>query len=279
MSSILINVLLVFGFSALGFIKFMRIVRRNPAANLDNIHRHLPFLLPVVAVGGTVAIVLIIGGYFHGVRWHMPMWLQLIHTRLVWLIVLPMLAFLVSMTTAAAFRERHRERWKLLPACVLLFCTIFYLQWRDLRPIAHLLSSYAVRGEIVLQTSSSSCAAAAAANIVQQFGMLKSERDMAELFGTTASGTSAARVIRGMRKLGILATDVYRKDCDPFNVTVPAMLFVDHPATGPNSHAVAMMDNTDGLVTIWDPLGGPTRMRPETLLRVWHGFALEFRKE
>jgi len=114
---------------------------------------------------------------------------------------------------------------------------------------------------------------------VQQFGMLKSERDMAELFGTTASGTSAARVIRGMRKLGILATDVYRKDCDPFNVTVPAMLFVDHPATGPNSHAVAMMDNTDGLVTIWDPLGGPTRMRPETLLRVWHGFALEFRKE
>jgi ABC-type bacteriocin/lantibiotic exporter with double-glycine peptidase domain len=55
---------------------------------------------------------------------------------------------------------------------------------------------------VVPQTSGQSCGAAAGANVARWFGLRRSERDMASLFGTSV-GTSAAQVIYGLRELGI----------------------------------------------------------------------------
>ena len=56
------------------------------------------------------------------------------------------------------------------------------------------------------------------------------------------------------------------------------MLFIDHPATGPESHAVAALarhDYPDRLV-IWDPLVGARVFTCDLLAIVWGGHGISF---
>jgi hypothetical protein len=51
-----------------------------------------------------------------------------------------------------------------------------------------------------------------------------------------------------------------------------AMLFIDHPTAGPESHAVARFAHA-GTVEVWDPLTGSPISAP-SLARNWHGRAV-----
>ena len=54
--------------------------------------------------------------------------------------------------------------------------------------------------------------------------------------------------------------------------------FVDHPATGTESHAVVFAAVHDGKAEILDPLFGRVWMKPDQLGQIWHGKALEVQK-
>ena len=53
------------------------------------------------------------------------------------------------------------------------------------------------------------------------------------------------------------------------------MIFVDHPMTGPESHAVALMATGPKRVEVWDPLWGKRLWSRQELAQRWHGFAIE----
>jgi hypothetical protein len=98
---------------------------------------------------------------------------------------------------------------------------------------------------------------------------------MAILMSTTELGTSVGQIVVGMRKLGIHGRKVVVGAAA--DLTPPAMLFVDHEATGPESHAVALMSNSEGVLHVVDPLVGSLRIAPSVLKKTWTGRAIEFR--
>ena len=55
------------------------------------------------------------------------------------------------------------------------------------------------------------------------------------------------------------------------------MIFIDHPAAGDESHAVAYMGINKGKAEIWDPLEGKRYLDVRQLKKIWHGRGIEFR--
>ena len=254
-----------------------RLRTRTPGLTLENALRHAPALGWLVAslLLAILAFMLLCSSPV--TAWRFPVWWAFYNETLVWGMLLFLCTFGFSLTVGLAFGTRHAERWKVVAAGVLVVLALQGMQWQYSHPVAPYLTSVLTPDGMVLQSSGSSCAAASGANIVQVFGLAKSERDMAELFGTTTyTGTSVAQVIYGMRHLGITAQKVEIMPGDLARLATPAMLFVDHPLAGPEAHAVAYMGWEQGQAAIWDPLSGKTWLSQQALARIWHGRGLTF---
>ena len=103
---------------------------------------------------------------------------------------------------------------------------------------------------------------------------------MARLMGTSMLGSSAAQIVIGMEAAGLSARKVQVADSDHEGLSPPAMLFVDNPFTGPESHAVALLEIEEGRALIWDPLTGAMMdLSKEESRRFWRGRAIEFRND
>jgi hypothetical protein len=61
-----------------------------------------------------------------------------------------------------------------------------------------------------------------------------------------------------------------------YRLKVPAMIFIDHPSAGEESHAVAYMGNHLDSAEIWDPLEGKRFVTSQQLKKIWHGRGIEF---
>jgi hypothetical protein len=211
--------------------------------------------------------------------WDLPLWLQYHYTALTWGGILAILAFVFSLASAVALRKQHRERWKIVIVGILLISVIQVIQWNYTRPIAPGLKDIVATSGTVMQTSNASCAAASGASIVHTFGMQKTEKQMAELFGTTVGGTSGAQVINGMREIGFSCNKVKVLEFNPEKLNAPAMLFIDNQFTGPESHAVAYMGFNQDKAEILDPLEGRRLLSKNELAKIWHGQGIEFSLE
>lgn len=210
--------------------------------------------------------------------WNLPLWLQYYYAALTWGGIIAIFTFVFSLASAVAMRTQHRKRWKIVIAGILLIFVIQLVQWNYTRPIAPRLKDIVATSGTVMQTSNASCAAASGASIVRTFGMQKTEKQMAELFGTTVGGTSGAQVIYGMRKIGFSCNKVQVSESNPEKLTAPAMLFVDNQFTGPESHAVAYMGFNKDKAEIFDPLEGRRLLSKNELAKIWHGRGIEFRR-
>lgn len=210
--------------------------------------------------------------------WNLPLWLQYYYAALTWGGIIAIFTFVFSFASAVAMRTQHRKRWKIVIAGILLIFVIQLVQWNYTRPIAPRLKDIVATSGTVMQTSNASCAAASGASIVRTFGMQKTEKQMAELFGTTVGGTSGAQVIYRMRKIGFSCNKVKVSESDPEKLTAPAMLFVDNQFTGPESHAVAYMGFNKDKAEIFDPLEGRRLLSKNELAKIWHGRGIEFRR-
>ena len=78
--------------------------------------------------------------------------------------------------------------------------------------------------------------------------------------------------------MGLHREKVVARDGDVGHLTVPAMLFIDHPQAGPESHAVALMEADGGQAVFWDPLHGREQRSFEALRAIWHGRAVLCRR-
>jgi hypothetical protein len=144
----------------------------------------------------------------------------------------------------------------------------------------NLASDVKFHGQVLLQTSGSTCAPASGANVAGLLGFQYSERDMCRLMQTRISGTSPAAILRGMRAAGL---DGMRFEVQPVRldtIPLPAILLVDHPRAGPESHAVTAVrfHQKELLLEIWDPLVGRQMMTQADLEKIWRGRGLAFKK-
>ncbi len=271
-----LNVLLVFGLAGLGALEARRLARKRDGLDLDNVTRRAPYLY---AVAGEV--VLFLGAlfslqYFPRLWWKLPLLLEYVFTCLTWGSVLALFSFLAGLSAAVAFHSGHRERHKLVLAGVLLVAVVQVAQWLYTRPVAPELTHKITSAGIILQSSPVSCAAASAANMARRLGVQATERQMAEALGTTAlGGTSASQVVYGMADLGFSCRRAKVAPGKVATLKLPAMIFVDHPMTGPESHAAALMAAGAKRVEVWDPLWGKRLWSHEELGQRWHGFAIE----
>jgi hypothetical protein len=274
---IYLNIILLILFVFTGFMESRRLFRRDPDLDMKTALKRAPYLYVLIPV----SIILLVVANINRPHliWNLPLWLQYHYTALNWGAILAIFSFIFSLASAIAFRTGHRERWKLVIAGVLLIGVVQAMQWSYTRPIAPLLKDVFGSSGLVFQSYNSSCAAASGASIARTFGLEKTEKEMAELFGTTMGGTSGAQVIYGMRKIGFACNKVEILDCDPQKLQAPAMIFIDNQFTGPESHAAAYLGLDTGKAEIWDPLEGKRLLRKNELRKIWHGRGIEIRRD
>ena len=269
-----LNILLILLFAALAIVEYRRLIVRDPSLNMKTVLTRAPYLYVLIPL----SLILLVVANLNRPRliWNLPLWLQYHYTALTWGGILAIFTFIFSLASAVAIRTRHRERWKIIIAGILLIFVIQIIQWNYTRPIAPRLKDIVATSGTVMQTSNASCAAASGASIVRTFDMQKTEKQMAELFGTTVGGTSGAQVIYGMRELGFSCNKVEVSDSNPENLSAPAMIFIDNQFTGPESHAVAYMGFNKDKAEIFDPLEGRRFLSKNQLAKIWHGRGIEF---
>jgi hypothetical protein len=147
---------------------------------------------------------------FPTISGRLPLWLERHRELALWALTLAMLALGVA-------RVGPRRITRALPCVLVLIVLHAALSW----PMASGLPDVRPDGQVV-QSRSWSSVPAAAANFLQLYGIDASERDMADLFGTTIRGTSPVGVIDGLARLGM------RCDVEPFAHGfrfAPALLF------------------------------------------------------
>ena len=268
------NLLVILLFILLGFLECKRLIAKNPSLEVNWVLKKAPYLYVLIPL----SVILFIAASLNRpyLTWDLPLWLQYHYTALTWGAIIAMFAFTFSLASLLAFLTNHRERWKIVIAGALFIGVVQIMQWNYTRPIAPQLKDIEGSSGLVFQSNNVSCAAASGANIARMFGMRKTEKNMAELLGTTAAGTSGAQIIYGMRKIGLSCRKVKIADSKPQKLKSPAMMFVNNQFTGPESHAVAYMGIRNGRAEIWDPLEGRRLYGEIELAKIWHGRAIEF---
>lgn len=203
--------------------------------------------------------------------WALPPWIETRYLLALWIVLLGSMVYLYAFAATVAFDTGHPERKTLMVAVVLTLAAVQVMVVRTQRAVAPDLE-HTLSDGVVMQTSGVSCVAASAANMLRRQGAAVTERQMAEALGTTAMGTTAGAAVEMFAERGIPC----RKTIGPVTaLTPPAMLMIDHPIAGPESHAVTYMSEADGQLEIWDPLEGKRQMTAAALTQIWSGRAID----
>jgi len=266
-------------FAVAGYYHGRSVASAGCEISVDTVHRHLGKpLVGCVGCAGLLVLVLLAGMSDVDRIWRAPLWLEFATPQLIWLLILGPLAYLGAVCATVARRSADARYAKLPHAMGVLLLAFIGLHWSTHRSIANNLGRVVLEDGMVLQSSGVSCVPASAANIAAQFGIERTEREMAELLGTTVQGTSVAQTVYGMRKLSVHCRKAEFDEAAA--IPVPAMLFVDHPSAGEESHAVAMTRRPEnGRIEILDPLGGRRVFTEADFTAIWHGKALLFSKD
>ena len=201
----------------------------------------------------------------------LPLWLQGHASRATWIILGSLFALLSGFAVFVVIRTSHAKRSRLALALGALNVALFMANGRLNTGIADELSVKTTADGVILQSSSSSCAAATLCNVVAHFGVEISEPRAARLLGTTSLGTSPGQMRYALDQLGIGFVDLNERFRELSEVRPPAILFVDHPAVGPEGHAVAYFGTFKDRYEIWDPIYGRSFLKSGHIHQVWHG--------
>jgi len=269
----LANLAVILAFATLGVLRCRTLFLNHPALTprtMPKHARHLFGLLPIPLILFSLNSLLEAEPDW---QWNMPFWLQLHYNALSWCVIIAVVVYVFAFSIATYFLARNPWKKTVLPAAICVLGVFEVFAWSNLRARPPRLREPQIsRDGVILQTTYSTCAAAAAANIAAHLGIPKTERDFAELFGTTDEGTLASQIVAGLRKAGFVVTKRNVRDSDIKALKPPAMLFIVQ-----DTHAVAFLGMTNGLAEIWDPLAGRRLLKRSFLRESWSGHALEIR--
>ena len=201
----------------------------------------------------------------------LPLTLQQMAEPLVWLLSVPMFAAFAGWLTYFAIRTHDPQSGFLLRSMTLMGVLLLLTGFRANAGVSHLLWQRVTPDGIVLQTSHFSCVAATVANMAGLCGQAISEKEAAELMRTTRSGTSMAGIRSGLTKLGIPHQTLPRSQNLISRIDFPALLLVDHPTAGYESHALLYRQPQGDRFELWEPMDGRLLMTEAQIATFWHG--------
>ena len=193
-------------------------------------------------------------------------------TWISWLAFASMFAVISGYGLALAISRGHKQTRSLLVAILLVQIALGLLCVRLFSPIGSELGpGVTTDGGVVLQTHGSTCVAASLANVSRHFDIDLDEKEAAGLLLTTVYGTAPGQLRFVLDQLGFSFTTLDPKQPSLADVPPPAILFVDHPALGRESHAVMYRAIAEGGYEIYEPLEGAIVWDRQTLEARWHG--------
>lgn len=264
-----IHLLLLLGMPIVGAQTARRLHRGG--ITLANALRRVPWLWAVLPLLGLLLVTHFGLQARPDLWWLLPPWLEVSYLALIWGGILMIFGLIFGLVITLAYLESHPERRKAVFAAVLCVAAVEVAHARHTRLIGPDLVAHETADGIVLQTTGVSCAAASLANWRRLEGHPATEREMADLMGTTTLGTTAGQVIRGLEQIGRVCQ---KAELSPEVLVGPAMLFVDHPDIGPDAHAVLHVAGKDGHHEVWDPAVGRRRLDTAGLRAIWRGRAI-----
>ena len=194
---------------------------------------------------------------------------------IVWLLGIPMFGAFAGWLTSFAIVSRDSQAGFLFRAMVLLSAVLLLTGVKANAEVAQMLWDRSTPDGIVLQTSHFSCVAATVANAAGLCGKDVSEKEAAQLMRTTRSGTSMAGVRYGLWQLRIEQRTLSRSHNQISRINFPAVLFVDHPSAGHESHALLYRQPKGDRFELWEPMGGRLVMTEKQIATFWHGRGVE----
>jgi predicted double-glycine peptidase len=275
---IFLNILILLFFSFLGFLESKRLFNKNVTLETKNYHKKSPLTITFLVILLLLLISQLILCFSPSLFWKIPLIIEYYYIALLWGILLSILTFIFSLNITLSILTKHPKRLKFIIAAVLLIIALQIFFSRKTISVIPYLKEEQISDGVVLQTSGYSCAPAVCASIARLYGINKNEKDMAIVLKTTVDGTDNAHIIYGMQELGFRCKKINIKDLNHKKIKPPAMIFVDHPVTGPESHAVGYMGYNNKEIEIWDPLVGKTFTETILFKKIWHGRGIEFQK-
>ena len=255
-----------------------RFVDMHPDLTIENAHSKAP---GIIVLALCILALTLLAGILLNSRTLMaglPMWLDILGVPFLYVMIVSLFSTLFSLACYIAASTGHPRRRALALAGALVVLAPLLVQFQYEKPIYKGLGEDVTQDGIVLQSGPYSCVPASGANLARQFEIKVTEKGLARLMGTSCRGTRAAQAVFGMKAIGIDCTKIRLPRPDPYLIKPPAILSVDLPETGPESHAIyfkGIEPDVRGRAVIYDPLYGRRLMSIEQLKSVWRGTGLE----
>ena len=249
-----------------------RAARSDSDLTIDNALRRSPLLVAIsllLLLIGMAAVGMELSDRFCQ---FFALLLQQYSTWISWLALASMFAVISGYGLGLAISRGHKQTRSLLVAILLVQVAQGLLCVRLYSPIGPELGpGVTTDGGVVLQTHGSTCVAASLANVSRHFDIDLDEKEAADLLLTSVYGTGPGQVRYVLDLLGFSFTTLDPKQRSLEDVSPPAILFVDHPALGRESHAVMYHAIAEGGYEIYEPLEGAIIWDQQTLDARWHG--------
>jgi hypothetical protein len=162
------------------------------------------------------------------------------------------------------------------PVVTLLLVSVPFLK-PILQPIDLDRLSNQSSGGVCLQSTQSTCGPSSAATILRAFGKTASERELAHECLTSRGGTEIWYVARAFRRRGFVTDFVVQA---PLRGRFPSPAIAGVLLPGGAGHFIAILDESDNVVTVADPLKGKFTIGKAELQRsyAFTGFFLEIQR-
>jgi ABC-type bacteriocin/lantibiotic exporter with double-glycine peptidase domain len=158
-----------------------------------------------------------------------------------------------------------------MPSLFLLNILFFILFSHINYPIYTLVSSRAPKHNGFLQSTNYSCTSASIATIALSYNKKIDEKYIAYLSGLSKFGATSAQIRYTLNKIHLNYITLINVAFKLNKIEPPAIIYIDHPSLGVESHAVAYLDYNNTGYKIWDPLQGIRVITDNNMNHIWHG--------
>lgn len=163
-----------------------------------------------------------------------------------------LLAGLVQVRVIPQLRVSPIGRVAMVPTVLAVGLLLPYLK-PVLRPLHPETLNDVWMDGVCHQSTGATCGPASVATILRQLGLNVSERDLAQEAYSSASGTENWYLARAIKKRGFRVNFLNNT---PATVPLPAVAGVKLLSTGGAGHFVALLERTNELMVVADPLEG-----------------------
>jgi len=265
-------VILIFFFTGLylGKISF----KQSPDINLSNAHIKSKIFSYSIVLLGIIFGCLVVLLKNDNLLELMPLGFQRFSTLYAWSVFASIITLSSGFIITIAIKTRYPKQ-KYIPSLILLNLMFFILFFRINQPIYDIVSTNSYKNGGVLQSTNYSCTSASVATISYMYGKKVTEKEVAKLSNLSKFGATSGELRYTLNKLGFRYKTIVDTKQKLKTLTPLAIIYIDYPNLGKESHTVVYLGYKDGIYHIWDPLKGYRDIPQKQMDSIWHGNGIE----